>query len=208
MLDLIKLRECIDIPTALDALGVEMKFKSQRIWVLCPFHDDKHMGSAYFNGNGRFICHSCGAAGDIFDFTMELRHCSLQESASFLARIFGEKDSFDLKDDKLAAAIKDYRDSKLSISEVRALKFPETVNLRTLYTYDKELYKKIILERAEKMRKEYINALQNLCQRDGNEAPKVYKLFGNQTAASTYNKLANEVKMRIVSCEDIIKRLA
>lgn len=209
MLDLIKLKEYIDIPMVLEALGVETEYKSQRIWMLCPFHDDHKIGSAYFKKNGCFVCHACGTVADIFDVTMAVMHYTFTEAANFIAETCGGIDRFAVKeDDATAIAVKDYRNCKLSFGEMQALHIPKAVNLRALYIYDKDLYKQIVMSKAEKMHGIYHEALRELCQRDGKEAVKVYELFGNQTAASTYVSLANEVRKRIVMCEEILERLA
>ena len=52
----------------------------------CPFHDDRHPSMKV---DARFHCFSCGADGDVIDFTARLYDLSPKEAAEKLAQDFG-----------------------------------------------------------------------------------------------------------------------
>ena len=58
---------------------------SGELLILCPFHKDTSVGSAFFNEEKNvFICFSCGEKGSIYDFVMKLENCSWEESVRIL----------------------------------------------------------------------------------------------------------------------------
>jgi hypothetical protein len=57
----------------------------EELLILCPFHKDTTVGSAFFNDiKNVFICFSCGEKGSIYDFVMKLENCSWEESVRIL----------------------------------------------------------------------------------------------------------------------------
>ena len=77
-----------------DVVGefVKLKKKGVRYLGLCPFHDDRHIGSfvVYPKGNC-YKCFKCGAKGGVVDFLMEHAHLSYPDAIRWL----GNKYSID-----------------------------------------------------------------------------------------------------------------
>ena len=72
-----------------DVVGefVKLKKKGVRYLGLCPFHDDRHIGSfvVYPKGNC-YKCFKCGAKGGVVDFLMEHAHLSYPDSIRWLGK--------------------------------------------------------------------------------------------------------------------------
>ena len=57
---------------------------------LCPFHDDRHMGSFKVSARlNTYKCFSCGASGDSIDFLMRHEGLSYTEALLWLAKKYG-----------------------------------------------------------------------------------------------------------------------
>lgn len=64
-----------------------IKTHGKLTYFLCPFHNDKHIGSAYFyNDRDKFICHSCGASGDVLTLLSGFTHIPLSETNELLEK--------------------------------------------------------------------------------------------------------------------------
>lgn len=208
MFDIQKLKEYMDVQTVIDALGVENKRKSRRIWIHCPFHADKKIGSAYLNEAGYFKCHSCGTEADIFDVVMAINNCSFSDACLFLASLFGGAEDFGISEKEIPDNHKRYSTLRLSIRELEVLEIPSNISFKTLFLYSEEHFKRIVTERAKEYKDKYEKLLTDACRRDGSRAVEVYSLFGNQTSSLLYSNLATEVKQRITVCEELLKRFA
>ena len=72
-----------------DVVGefVKLKKKGVRYLGLCPFHDDRHIGSfvVYPKGNC-YKCFKCGAKGGVVDFLMEHAHLSYPDAIRWLGK--------------------------------------------------------------------------------------------------------------------------
>ena len=72
-----------------DVVGefVKLKKKGVRYLGLCPFHDDRNIGSfvVYPKGNC-YKCFKCGAKGGVVDFLMEHAHLSYPDSIRWLGK--------------------------------------------------------------------------------------------------------------------------
>ena len=50
-----------NIPAALTEMGIRYRLTEDEAWILCPFHDDRSLGSCSVNTKtGQFYCFSCG----------------------------------------------------------------------------------------------------------------------------------------------------
>ncbi len=208
MFDLQLLRDYMYTPTVLDALNLDYKYKSNRYWILCPYHNDSRIGSAYVTEAGYFVCHSCGTKTDLFDLVMKVENCDFRSASVFISELFGGASRFGLNEDEVSESVKEYKKFRLTAAEMEALAFPSTLNLKPLYFYNTDTYKKIILDRANTVVAKYREILKKCCRRDAVDAVKVFELFGTKTDAATYKLLSNTIKERIVLCEEIIERLA
>ena len=66
---------------------IDLKKKGVRYLGLCPFHDDRHIGSfvVYPKGNC-YKCFKCGAKGGVVDFLMEHAHLSYPDAIRWLGK--------------------------------------------------------------------------------------------------------------------------
>ena len=65
----------------------EPRIKAGRMWLLCPFHQDKNPSLA--NKGQRWKCFGCGAWGDGVDFVAKLYELPLIQAAEQIASDFG-----------------------------------------------------------------------------------------------------------------------
>ena len=57
---------------------------------LCPFHDDRHLGSFKVSpAKNLYKCFSCGAGGDTLDFIMRHERLSYPDALRWLGRRYG-----------------------------------------------------------------------------------------------------------------------
>ena len=66
---------------------VDLKKKGVRYLGLCPFHDDRHLGSfvVYPKGNC-FKCFVCGAKGGVVEFLKEHEHLTFPDAIRWLGK--------------------------------------------------------------------------------------------------------------------------
>ena len=84
--DIDQVRESVDL-VGLIAEHVPLRPKGREHVGLCPFHED-HSPSltvVTHKGNAFYKCHSCGAAGDAFNFVMDYHKMSFGEALELLA---------------------------------------------------------------------------------------------------------------------------
>jgi DNA primase len=55
----------------------------------CPFHGDKKPSLSVNPGKGVFLCHGCGAAGDVYQFIELVFKCGFREAVRHLAERAG-----------------------------------------------------------------------------------------------------------------------
>lgn len=79
-----EIRQRIDI---VDLVGQRVALKrAGKNWKgLCPFHDDRNPSFIVSPDMGRYKCWSCGAQGDIFNWTMETQRVDFGEAMRILA---------------------------------------------------------------------------------------------------------------------------
>ena len=88
-----------DVKKILDHYNIyyEERPNSSDLDILCPFHDDHHLGSAKFNvDTGLFNCYSCKAHGNVFQFVAQLEGISVKEAGELIENDFEPKGVYDL----------------------------------------------------------------------------------------------------------------
>jgi len=88
-IDKITIERILDAAKIEDVIGdfVDLQKKGVRYLGLCPFHDDRHIGSfvVYPKGNC-YKCFKCGAKGGVVDFLMEHAHLSYPDAIRWLGK--------------------------------------------------------------------------------------------------------------------------
>lgn len=72
-----------------DVAGDYMQLRKRgRNWLgLCPFHDDRHVGSFVIDEKtNSFRCYACGAHGDPIEFVKRMEHAGYPDALAILAR--------------------------------------------------------------------------------------------------------------------------
>ncbi|MGP1419242.1 MAG: DNA primase [Sphaerochaetaceae bacterium] len=68
---------------------VTLSRKGDRLWGLCPFHNEKTPSFSVVEDKGFYKCFGCGKGGSMFDFVMEIEHVSFPEAVELLAKKTG-----------------------------------------------------------------------------------------------------------------------
>ena len=69
--------------------GITLHRQGSSLVCLCPFHEDRHMGSFIVNARGNYYkCFSCGASGDPVKFVMEYYGKKYPEALRYLAAMY------------------------------------------------------------------------------------------------------------------------
>ena len=88
-IDKITIERILNAAKIEDVVGdfIDLKKKGVRYLGLCPFHDDRHIGSfvVYPKGNC-YKCFKCGAKGGVVDFLMEHAHLSYPDAIRWLGK--------------------------------------------------------------------------------------------------------------------------
>lgn len=70
--------------------GVELTRRGRQLLGLCPFHEDRHIGSFVVNERGNYyVCFACGAKGDAMKALMELTGKRYPDALRYLAAMYG-----------------------------------------------------------------------------------------------------------------------
>ena len=77
-LDSALIRERLSIEDCVNHFGLESKWMSGALSILCPFHDDENFGSAFVKGN-KLHCFVCGESYTAFDIWMKLSNLNFPE---------------------------------------------------------------------------------------------------------------------------------
>lgn len=121
-----------DAASIVDVIGdfYDLKKKGVNYQCLCPFHDDRHIGSFVVSPRkNTYSCYSCGAHGDAIEFLMKKQGLSYPDALRWLAKKYSIVIPEDEKEDwseRLNAIIE-----KAKQAEVRRLS--ERVQPKTLY---------------------------------------------------------------------------
>lgn len=84
-----RIKDAADI---VDVVGefVHLEKKGKEYQGLCPFHDDRHMGSFSVSPQKQmYMCFACGAGGDALSFVMRVKNINYQEALLWLAAKYG-----------------------------------------------------------------------------------------------------------------------
>ena len=73
-----------NIPAALTEMGIRYRLTEDEAWILCPFHDDRSLGSCSVNTRtGQFYCFSCGKGSGFPALVMEVTRGGWEDSVSW-----------------------------------------------------------------------------------------------------------------------------
>lgn len=84
-----RIKDAADI---VDVVGefVHLEKKGKEYLGLCPFHDDRHIGSFSVSPSKQmYMCFACGAGGDALSFVMRMKNLNYQEALLWLAAKYG-----------------------------------------------------------------------------------------------------------------------
>lgn len=197
-LEIVKEAFADDPELLLDELGIEYKSQNHRLSVLCPFHSDNHLGSAFIN-NGHFHCFACNTSGDCFSLVQEVMRMTFPEAVIFCAQVYGLRLTYEENPTTVKL--------RLSKRENECLMFPKTViSLNKILKTDEQAYKKIVLEQADKMLKKYKDIITLYGKRDAKEAYMVCRLYKNWSP-NTYVEITREAMSRIHVLMDLKERM-
>ena len=85
-----RVKEAASIVDVLDEFGYELQRKGKNYLCLCPFHDDRHIGSFVVNPNrNTYTCYSCGAHGDPIGFLIQHERMTFVDALRWLGRKYG-----------------------------------------------------------------------------------------------------------------------
>jgi len=99
--DVFDLAKAVPIETVIGHY-IPLRYKGSRAYGLCPFHNDKHIGSFVVNGNtGKFACYACGVKGDNIDFVSHICEVDAFEAAVTICEneaLISHSDAMDLRE--------------------------------------------------------------------------------------------------------------
>jgi len=75
--------------TLLDLLGVDYLEKTNRLSMLCPWHDDTDPSSGFYLDTERFFCFSCELTLDLVGFYARFKEVPRQDAERELTKEFG-----------------------------------------------------------------------------------------------------------------------
>lgn len=198
-LELIKDAFADDPEVLLDELGIEYQVRGGRLGVLCPFHSDRHIGNAIIN-NGHFRCFACGASGDCFSLVQQELGYSFPDAVKYCAQVYSITSSVVTEDISIVKL-------RLNKQEQEALMFPKTsISLSRVLKTDKEAYKSIVCQQADKMMHVYQDIISNFGKRDAEKAYIICRLVENWTP-NTYVEITRESESRIQVLKDLKRRI-
>ena len=199
MVNIEMLRENADMETVCDNLKIPTLEKGGRIQVICPFHDDHNFGSAYIINN-QIRCFACDVHADALSVVMKVKGYNFPQACECLANMFGGVAAYTDSE----AAKKTFM--PLNKKEREALMLPSTqISINNIAQSDRELYKRTILNLAEKAKDKYQSMLEQYGRRDAPQAVYFYKLLGG-ASKEQYAEFSAIMKDRISTCEDIIRK--
>ncbi len=123
------------------SLGFSVEHFSRCTKMNCPFHDDSSPSFVIYWDNQKWHCFGCGLRGDVYDFIVSVRHCSLTEALDFVnQKLVFKKDSVDkgknfplvTKDLSVNTCTIDYERTK-GVSELCLMYYQERLFEREIY---------------------------------------------------------------------------
>lgn len=199
-MDIIELKEMVEPDILAEYLGLDCQIRNGRCLVLCPFHNDKRLGSAFIR-NGYFHCFSCGASMDIIELVKKVKNCSFVEAVRVLADLAGADFTLQPTGDV------DYLRYRLNKEEIEVLGIPTSpVGPTKIYAASPEKYKKLIIERAKSKKDHYEYILNNMADRSAPDAYLVYELYNGAVNPQTYRRIKDSALHKIRICEAVLER--
>ena len=123
-----------DVASVVDVIGdfYELKKKGVNYQCLCPFHDDRHMGSFVISPRkNTYSCYSCGAHGDAIEFLMMKQGLTYPDALRWLAKKYSiviPDDAHDEWSDRLNNIIEKAKQAEArrleNIQQVKTLYLP------------------------------------------------------------------------------------
>lgn len=200
-MDIEMLKEMVEPDALADYLGLDYQEKSGRFLILCPFHGDRNLGSAYIR-KGYFHCFSCGESMDIVTLVMRVQNVGFYKAIKILASLAGVSISFDCLNDGNG-----YYRYRLNQEELEVLKFPKSViSLRKIYNASPQQYKEIVTDKTKEQLSHYEDILQKYSERYLPDAYKICELYSGNVCPQTFRDIKTEAKHRIRLCHQILER--
>lgn len=109
------------------------KQKGRELWACCPFHNEKSASFHVKEDAGYYHCFGCGAHGNIFNFTQEMRGGSFPDTVEYLADLAGIK----LKEVKFDPIKQQRRKSGQEALELTARFFEKSLSAEALNYIEK-----------------------------------------------------------------------
>lgn len=63
----------------------EIKGMNNRLYGLCPFHEERTASFFIFRNSNTYHCFGCGLGGDVIDFIVNLKNLSFKEAVEYLS---------------------------------------------------------------------------------------------------------------------------
>lgn len=198
-----ELKEMVDPVDLAEYLGLEYQERSGRFLVLCPFHNDQRLGSAYIK-DGYFKCFSCGESMDIIELVRRLENGTFKTALKVLTSLAGVSTS-----DLSYEHSPEYARFLLTKEELKVLNISRpAISLRAIYTASPEEYRRIIVSKAGSELLRLKEFQKKYADRSSPEAYKVCELYDGDVSPQTFRNLKSEIKSRIRVCNEILERFA
>lgn len=201
-MDISELKEMVEPDILADYLGLEYQEKGGRFLILCPFHGDRNLGSAYIR-NGWFHCFSCGESMDIVELVQKVENIGFYKAVKILANLAGVSIDFNNNEDN------GYLKYRLTQDELNILDFPKsTIPLKNIYLSAPKIYKEIVLKRTKEKKEHYQNLITSYADRTAENAYRVYELYKGNVNPQTFRDIKDEANKRIRVCNMILERFS
>lgn len=199
-MDTSELKELIEPDVLAECLGLDYQMRSGRCLVLCPFHNDKNLGSAFIK-DGYFHCFSCEASMDVIELVRKVNNCSFMEAIRVLSDLAGVECNFQ------AAQDNGYLKFRLNKEEIEVLDIPTSpIGLAKVYASSPKIYKQIITEKAKSKKDHYEYILNNITDRSAPDAYVVYELYNGAVSPQIYRDIKNSALHKIRVCDAVLER--
>lgn len=199
-MDTSELKEIVEPDVLADYLGLDYQEKSGHFLILCPFHGDRNLGSAYLR-NGYFHCFSCGESMDIISLVMQVKNVSFYKAVKILGNLAGVTVDFSENNND------GYWRVRLNQEELDVLQFPKSsISLRKIFAASHEKYKALIIKRTEAKKEHYQFILEHYAERFSPDATKVCELYGDDFSPQAFRDIKAEAQRRLRICNNILER--
>lgn len=107
-LDKDAIRADADILIVAEELGVDITTRGTKRMILCPWHDDHHLGSCFISDR-KIECYSCHKKWDVFDFVQRIADVGFWDAVRIVADINGGAELYQLSKEAVEARADDIR---------------------------------------------------------------------------------------------------